>query len=245
MSDVNVRNKRVSIERGTNPLVYIQRLYTKFLQGLFNCNEKGCLHWEPDDEKTEIVIRAEAPLEMKTVGKRPCITVVMGPVQFQGLSIDQMMYMNLTTEKRTHSDLISGHAVVYCLSETDVVAQWIAALAVNGTLANRRLLECPGGFHQIARPACSMNSPSPPGSLVPGDPKGLVMVQANVPFSFQWTWSEEPTAPAVDRSIDMILQERRATDFPYTSPSSLEKVELAMSTTPGPDSTPRRRSDRY
>ncbi len=232
MSEVTTRSRRVSLERGDNPLLYAQKLYVRFLQGLFNFNEDGKLHWEPEEERTEIVIRAEAPLDLKTVGKRPAITVVMGPTQFQGLGIDQMMYMDLRTERRVHADLVSGHMVIYCLSETDVVAQWIAHLVVSGTLANRRLLEGSGGFHQIARPATSQNSPSPPGGLVTGDPKGLVMVQVNIPFSFQWTWSAEPTAPARARSIDMINQERRAADFPYTSPRVLEKVELAMSTSP-------------
>lgn len=232
MSEAKTRGKRVSIERGVNPLMYAQRLYTQFLQGLFNFNAKDCLHWEPDDEKTEIVIRAEAPLDLKTAGKRPAITVVMGPIQYQGIGIDQLMYMNLVTERRVHSDLISGHMVVYCLSETDVVAQWIAHLVIHGTMVNRRLLESRGGFHQMARPAPSANSPSPPGGLVSGDPKGLVMVQVNIPYSFQWTWSSEPKAPASARAVEMITQERRASDFPYTSHSPLESVELAMSTSP-------------
>jgi len=223
----------VSLERGDNPLLYAQKLYVRFLQGLFNFNAAGCLHWEPgDDEKSEILIRAEAPLNLKTAGKRPAITVVMGPTQFQGLGIDQMMSMDLRSERRVHADLVSGHLVVYCLAETDVVAQWIAHLVVHGTLVNRRLLEGSGGFHQIARPAPSVNAPSPPGGLVVGDPQGLVMVQVNLPFTFQWTWSTEPTAPAKARSLDMITQERRASDYPYTSPSTLEKVELAMSTEP-------------
>jgi hypothetical protein len=232
VSTVATRSKRVSLERGTNPLVYAQRLYVQFLQGLFNFNAVECLHWEPDEEITEIVIRAEAPLNMKSVGKRPVITVVMGPTQFQGLGIDQMQSMDLAGERRVHTDLISGHLVVYCLAETDVVAQWIAHMVVHGTLVNRRLLESSGGFHQIARPAPSMNAPSPPGALIGGDPAGLVMVQVNLPFAFQWMWSAEPTAPSQARSLDMVTSKKRASDYPYTSPSRLEKVELAMSAVP-------------
>jgi len=232
VSEVATRSRRVSLERGDNPLLYAQKLFVRFLQGLFNFNAEGKFHWEPDAERTEVIIRAEAPLDMKTVGKKPAVTVVMGPVQYQGLGIDQLMYMNLTTGRRVHADLISGHFVVYCLAENDVVAQWLAHLVVHGTYANRRLLEGSGGFHQIARPAASQNSPSPPGALIHGDPTGLFMVQVNLPFSFQWTWAEEPTAPASARSIDMINQERRASDYLYSSPSVLEKVQLAMSSAP-------------
>jgi hypothetical protein len=233
VSEVVTRSKKISLERGDNPLLYAQKLYVQFLQGLFNFNATGCLHWEPgDNEKSEIVIRAEAPIDLRTAGKRPAITVVMGPTQFQGLGIDRMMSMDLLSEKRVHSDLVSGHLVVYCLAESDVVAQWIAHLVVHGTLVNRRLLEGSGGFHQIARPAPSLNAPSPPGGLVVGDPQGLVMVQVNLPFTFQWTWSTTPTAPSRDRSLEMITKERRASDYLYSSPSTLEKVELAMSTAP-------------
>ncbi len=232
MSEVATRSRRVSLDRGDNPLAYAQKLYVRFLQGLFNFNSEGCLHWEPDDERSEILIRAEAPLNMQTAGKRPAITVVMGPTQDQGIGIDQLQTMNLISEYRRHSDLTSGHLVVYCLSETDIVAQWVAHMVNSGTKANRRLLESAGGFHQIARPGISANPPSPPGALVMGDPKGLVMVQLNIPFTFQWAWSTTPTAPASERSVDMITQERRASDYPYTSPSVLERVELAMSTSP-------------
>ena len=232
MSEALTRSTKVSLERGNSPLLYAQRLYIQFLQGLFNFNPAGCFHWEPDEERTEIVITAEAPLSQKTIGKRPAITVVIGPIQYQGLAIDQLMYMNLWTERKVHSDLISGHFVAYCLAESDVTAQWLAHIVTSGTMVNRRLLESRGGFHQIARPAPSANSPSPPGGLVQGDAHGLVMVQVNLPFTFQWTWSTEPKAPSKARALNMVTQERRASDFPYTSPRVLEKVELAMSTTP-------------
>lgn len=232
MSATTTRSSRISLERGNNPLLYAQRLYVQFLQGLFNFNPPGCAHWEPDDDTTEVVIRAQAPLDLRNAGKKPAITVVLGPVQFQGLSIDQLAYMNMVTERKVHSDLISGHFVVYSLAESDIVAQWLSSIVVSGTMVNRRLLEGPGGFHQIARPAPSSNSPSPPGGLIQGDPNGLVMVQTNIPFTFQWTWSTEPSAPSRDRSTAMITQEKRAADYPYASLARLEKVELAMSARP-------------
>ena len=232
MSEPRARSTRASLSRADNPIIYSQRLYTQFLQGLFNFNPAGAFHFELDPEQTEIIITFEAPLDMQVVGKRPAITVVQGPYQYQGLSIDNMMYFQPITERRVRSDLISGHLVVYCLAESTIVAQWLAHLVIHGTRVNQRLLESAGGFHQIARPAPSSNSPSPPGALIVGDPKGLVMVQVNIPFTFQWTWATEPKAPSSERSIDMITQERRASDFPYTSPSTLEKVQLAMSTSP-------------
>ncbi len=222
----------MSLERGDDPLAYILRLYVQFLKGLFNFMPTGAFRWEPDNDVSEIVIRAEAPLDMKTVGRRPCLTVVMGPYQYQGLGIDNMMYFQPVTERRVRSDLLSGHLVVYCLAESDLIAQRLGHLVIHGTRTSQRTLESRGGFHQIGRPGMSANSPSPPGGLVTGDPQGLIMVQVNIPFTFQWTWSTEPKAPSQNRSIDMITQEERASDFPYTSHSTLERVELAMSTKP-------------
>jgi hypothetical protein len=232
MSRVFTRQTRPSIARGDNPIVFATRLYVQFLQGLFNFNPMGSYHWEPDRELSEILITAEAPINMDVAGKRPALTVVMGPYNYQGLGIDNMLSFNMNTDRRVRSDLISGHIVVYCLAETDIVTQHLAHLVIQGTRVNQRLLEGRGGFHQISRPAPSANSPSPPGALVAGDPKGLVMIQVNIPFTLQWTWATTPTAPSRDRDLSMITQERRASDFPYTSPSTLEKVELAMSDTP-------------
>ena len=232
MSEEFSRRTRNPYDVADNPIVYCMRLYVQFLQGLFNFNPTGHFHWEPDPEVTEIAIVAEAPLDTSVVGKRPTITVVAGPVQYQGLGIDNTLEFNLRTEEHTRSDLMSGHLVVYCLAENDVVAQQLAHMVAHGTRANQRLLESAGGFYSIARPSPSINAPSPPGALVPGDPAGLVMVQLNIPFAFQWTWKTTPTAPASARSLDMITEKRRASDYPYSSPSRLERVQLAMSTVP-------------
>ena len=231
MSSTYTRHGRPPVDRGDNPIVYCLRLYTQFLQGLFNFNEIGCFHWEPDDGVSEILIQSGAPIQPGAVKSRPALTVVEGPYSYQGLGIDNMVALNLVTEKRLKSDLLSGYMVVYCLADTDVTAQHLAHLVTHGTRANQRLLEGRGGFHQICRPAPSVNAPSPPGALVNGDIKA-VMVQVNMPFMFTWTWSTTPRSPSKNRSLDMITQEPRATDFPYTTHARMEKVQLAMSTSP-------------
>ena len=233
MSEASVRHERIceGVEDG-DPFLYVQRLYVQYLQGLFNFMPEGHWHWEPDQDVTEIIIRGEAPLNLQTVGKKPAITVVMGPSQFQGLGINNMLEKNLSTGRTVFTDLLSGHLVVYCLAESDVIATRLGHLVSFYTRAQRELLESPGGFFAIARPAPTMNTPSPPGALVQGDPEGLVMVQVNIPFQFQWTWSTEPLQARSMRSLDLITRGSRASDFPYTSPVKLERVELAMSTSP-------------
>lgn len=232
MSEPVVRHERLPEGIGEDPYHYVTKLYVQYLQGLFNFAPSGCYHWEPDQESTEIVIRGEAPLNMETVGKKPAITVVLGPTSFMGLGIDNMLSVNMTSGERTRTDLMVGHLIPYVLAFNDTVAMRIAHMIAHYTRAQQRLLESPGGFFAIARPFPTVNSPSPPGALVSGDPSGIVMVQVNIPFQFQWTWSSLLGHPANTTSLDQITGNERASDHAYASLSKLERVELAMSIGP-------------
>jgi hypothetical protein len=227
-----VYRERLDNGLAEDPVVYAMRLYVQFLQGLFNQVPVGTFHWEPDNETSEIVIRGEAPLDLSVVGKRPAITVVMGPIQYQGLSIDQMLSFDPKTGKRLRTDLISSLFSVYCIAESDIIASRLGHIVSHFTRLKQRLLESPGGFYSIARPAPSSNTPSPAGSIIMGDPKGLVMVQVNIPFSLQWTWSTTPIQNPSDTSLDQITKQRRASEYEYTQASDVAHIRLAMSIDP-------------
>ena len=218
--------------RDEDPMIFALRLYVQFLQGLFNQTPVGTFHWEPDNEVSEIVIRGEAPLDMSVVGKRPAITVVSGPVQYQGLGMDNMLSYDPKTGKRVRTDLMSSIFSVYCLAESDIIASRLGHIVSHYTRLKQRLLESSGGFYSIARPAPSANSPSSPGQLVMGDPAGLVMVQVSIPFTLQWTWSTKPLQNPSDTTLDQITQHRRASEYEYTEPSDVQHIRLAMSTNP-------------
>lgn len=215
-----------------DPSLYCLRLYVQYLQGLFNFMPTDSFHWEPDDEISEIVIRAQAPLDLKTVGKRPAITVVQGPYNFMNVGIDNMISYNMSTEEKTRTDLISGHLVVYCLGDGDIIPMKLAHLVSHHTRCDQRLLEGTGGFYTIARPAPSINSPSPPGQLIMGNPEGLVMVQVNIPYAFQWTWKIKPKFSPALRTIQQITKHRRASEYDYKEMETAEHIKLAMSTSP-------------
>lgn len=216
--------------RDEDPMIFALRLYVQFLQGLFNQVPINTFHWEPDLETTEIVIRGEAPIDLSVVGKRPAITVVAGPVQYQGLGMDNMLSFDPRTGKRIRTDLMSSVFSVYCLAESDITASRLAHIVSHFTRLKQRLLESSGGFYSIARPAPSTNSPSPPGQLVMGDPKGLIMVQVNIPFTLQWTWSTTPEQNPSDMTLEQITKHRRASEYQYTGVSNVEHIRLAMST---------------
>lgn len=229
MSSPTIRQK-LNRGRDEDPMVFSLRLYVQFLQGLFNQTPVGTFHWEPDNETSEIVIRGEAPLDMSVVGKRPAITVVMGPAQYQGLGMDNMLSYDPKTGKRVRTDLMSSIFSVYCLAESDIIASRLGHIVSHFTRLKQRLLESPGGFYAIARPAPSVNAPSPPGQLVMGDPSGLVMVQVSIPFTLQWTWASTPLQNPSDTTLDQITQHRRASEYEYSAPETVQHLRLAMST---------------
>ena len=229
MSSVAVRTK-LNEGRDEDPTIFAMRLYVQFLQGLFNQTPVGTFHWEPDNETTEIIIRGEAPLDMSVIGKRPTITVVLGPVQYQGLGMDNMLSYDPKSGKRVRTDLLSSIFSVYCLAESDIIASRLGHIVSHFTRLKQRLLESPGGFYSIARPAPSVNAPSAPGQLVMGDPKGLVMVQVSIPFTLQWTWSSTPIQNPSDTTLEQITKHRRASEYEYSEAESVQHVRLAMST---------------
>lgn len=231
MSTSNTRRFPLTIERGDDPAAFGLRLYVQFLQGLFNWMPPGTFHWEPDAETSEIVIRAQAPLDMKTVGKRPAITVVMGPHQYGGIGMDNLLKYDMNTGERIRTDLLSGHLIVYCIANSDIIAMRLGHLVAHHTRDSQRLLESKGGFHSIARPSPSMNSPSPPGQLIMGDPQSLIMVQVNIPYQIQWTWSNLPSTKSPQfRSLDQVTEERRASEYKYPESQTVQSMKLAMST---------------
>jgi hypothetical protein len=230
MSFAHTRRSALEISRGEDPAVFALRLYVQYLQGLFNWMPTGTFHWEPDDEISEIMIRGQAPLNTEVVGKRPAITVVMGPYQFGNIGIDNMLSLNMNTGARKRTDLMSGHLVVYCLADSDITAMRLAHLVSHHTRVNQRLLESPGGFHSIARPSSTVNSPSPPGALVMGDPGQLIMCQVNVPFQIQWTWETTPKQQPQFRSLNQITSSRRASEYDFQEDVTVASVRLAMST---------------
>jgi hypothetical protein len=190
----------------------------------------GTFHWEPDDEVSEILIRGQAPLNTEVVGKRPALTVVMGPYQYAGIGIDNLLSYNMNNGARKRTDLLSGYLVVYTLADSDIVAMRLAHLVSHHTRVNQRLLESPGGFYSIARPSPTVNSPSPPGQLVVGDPGQLIMCQVNIPFQLQWTWETSPKQSAQFRSLDLITGSRRASEYEFTPDETIASIRLAMNT---------------
>ena len=181
-----------SIARDEGPAQWAVYLYTTFLQGLFNHAPRKQHRWEPNLKDTEIVITAEAPVDLEAVQKYPHLVVQRGGYQWSNLSFDKMRNARLLTGERVHTDLESGNLSVHCIAEVGMEASQLAAMVQLGTTYHHALLQRVGGFHHIGHNV-SVGPESPPGALVRDSSEAeLVMVDVLVPWFLQWTWESRP-----------------------------------------------------
>jgi hypothetical protein len=171
-----------------NPLFHVKRLSLAFLRKLFSYAPPGYFHWDSDPILSEIEITGEVPLRPEVPEKRPVIAIARSGAQWNGVTMDQFLSMDLKTGSRTHTDLISGNLTINCLSRVDTEAEQIAWLVSRHFWILRRIF-LKMGFTDIGQ-RISLGSPSPPGSIIQGDTTPeIVNVVALVPFFFQWTES--------------------------------------------------------
>lgn len=169
----------------TSPLRHLQRLTLLFLRELFKAAPEGYWHWEDDEEKTEIIITKDVPVEEAVVMKRPVIALVRSGVGWSGLGLDQLLHENVKTGERTHVDMISGNLTFNCLARVPDEAEDIAWLVSTHIWLLRRVL-LKLGFHDIGQ-RCQVLAPTPPGVLVQGAAKEeTINVPAVTPFQFSW-----------------------------------------------------------
>jgi len=228
MSEAYVRRGPMVWNAGDDPREYLTTLYIRFLQGFLNQTPQDHeFHWEPSPELSKVLIRGDV-LDREYVEKFPSIVVVLGPLQSMGLVIDNFVRGNLFSGDRYHTDLLSGALACYAIAGNEAMASRLGHYISHGTVAMRRLLESPEGFHRIARPGAFVNQPSPPGALVSGNPESLVMVQVSVPFEYQFFWRNTEVAKPQDRGLERITKYPRAADYPYETPPRTQDVTLQV-----------------
>ena len=235
MSDTTTKREKYPEGLGPDPDRYFLTLYVAFLQGWFNFLEPSHpYYWVNNDQGARIWIGAEAPVKFQIVQQRPGITVVWGPRSTSALGIDNLVSGNIGTHSELRTDLEEGYLVVYVIAHNDIEATRIARLVHSATRYHRKLLEGAGGFFQIGRKPIGLNSPSPPGALVPDAPESsLRMVQVNIPCSYQVSWTNQVGRQAPQhRNIGQILNQMNASEYAYSPPEVVERVELSISLEP-------------
>lgn len=149
------------------PLQHVRVLFASFLQGLFSEAPVGQFHWDPDEDKTEIIIRDENPIHVETIGMRPAISLTMGPCQFYSLGMDDMYSFDFALERKVKTVLIPGTMSVNVCSRVDIEAHNLAWVIGEHIWLLRELL-IKAGFFEIGR-NIQVGPPSPAGSIVTND----------------------------------------------------------------------------
>jgi len=121
-----------------------------FVQGLFNGAPTGCYHWEPDDEKTEIIIRDENPIHVDKYGMRPCINFTHGTAEFYHVGMDDLHDFNFANGKKTKGLLVPGTITANVCSRSDIEAHNLAWVVAEHVWLLREILIAQG-FFEIGR----------------------------------------------------------------------------------------------
>lgn len=231
MSDTHVRQETLEWTPERDMYEYVTRLTLRFIQSLFSFNPPHEFRWNLDPSISEVFITA-GTIEREFVEKTPTMTVIAGPMQGANLTIGNVLKESLSTEETTYTDLFAGSMAVYCVAGNEAIASRMAHRLQLGLLAERSIAERPGGFHQFARPTVYVQTPSPPGALVSGNPDGLVMVQVSIPIQYQYTWKVTPKSRSHFREIDMFMKPENGRHYPYEDLEKLNRVEVHISGKP-------------
>src|SRR5690606_13271095 len=141
------------------PMQHVRVVFASFLQGLFSEAPVGQFHWDPDDERTEIIIRDESPIHVERIGARPAIGLTMGSCQFYSLGMDDLHSFNFALEQKVKTVLVPGTMHVNVCSRVDIEAHNLAWVVSEHLWLLRDLL-MKAGFFEIGR-NIQVGPPSP------------------------------------------------------------------------------------
>jgi hypothetical protein len=191
-------------EWNNDPLNYMVKCFVAFLQTIFESAPPGYFHWKPALEETEITITEENPVKLDTLERKPVISVILGPIQFNGSSMDDLLNVDAKNAQEIHTDLLPGTISLNCLSKVPQEARFIAWLSARTIWNLRKIFIRETLIHEVGR-KIGISPVSPAGALVTGDTEGeWHVVSVSCPFFLQWTdkvtplsedWNGRPIHP--------------------------------------------------
>ena len=147
--DPGVGIRRMSIADGAripNAAVFLKRTALEFLQIVFSQRAIGSFHYDMDDTVSEILIADVHAVDLQTVGVRPTIIGVRGPLSVQPASIGSVESRNLSTGGYTFNDLLTGSVAFSCISREGIEAEQLGHLVFNSFKVFRPVLQKYGFF---------------------------------------------------------------------------------------------------
>jgi hypothetical protein len=198
-----------------DPLNYLVRIFIAFLQTIFEEAPVGKFHWRPEPEESEIIITEENPVFVDAVERKPVLSIILGPMKFNGSSLDDLVSLDLRNAREVHTDLIPGNISVNCISRVPQESRYLAWTCARHIWILRKLFIRETHIHEIGR-THQIGSVSPAGALVTGDTEGEWHSTAvQIPYFLQWTdsvtplktdWNGRPISPL--RNIEARLTTR-------------------------------------
>ena len=135
-ADTGYGIRRQSIAKGSkipNVAIFVKRTALEFLQILFSQREVGSLHYDQDPGRSDIIISDVHAVDLKTVGARPAIIAIRGPLSFQGMGLggNALEKRDTRTGKYTFNDILTGSVAFNCISREGLEAEQIGHLVFN------------------------------------------------------------------------------------------------------------------
>lgn len=188
----------------TSPLEQARVLFVSFVQGLFAAAPPGEYHWDPDPQKTEIIIRDENPIHVEVIGKRPAINFSLGPVQFYHMGMDDLLEYKFSMARKDKGILIPGTMGINVCSRVDIEAHNLAWIVAEHIWLLRDLF-MKRGFFELGR-GIQITPPSNPGSIVQGDSADeWYCSTVSVPWQFSRTSALTPLGRTVINNMELAL----------------------------------------
>lgn len=198
-----------------DPLNYMVKAFICFLQTIYEVAPRGCFHWTPNPEDSELIVTEENPVHIESVEQKPVLSVVLGPTRFNGSSLDDLVHVSATDAKEIHTDLLPGTMTINCMSRVPQEARFLGWNNARTIWALRKQFIRESHIHEVGR-NITIGPISPAGALVQGDTEGeWHSVAVSCPFFLQWTdsvtplkhdWSGRPIHPL--QKIGMLLKTR-------------------------------------
>jgi hypothetical protein len=175
-----------------DPLNYMVKAFVAFLQTIFEQAPIGQFHWRPELAETELVITEENPVNLDAVEQKPLISVVLGPVRFNGSSMDDLLSVSSVDAREVHTDLIPGTVSLNCMSRVAQECRFLGWISARTIWNLRKIFIRETHIHEVGR-NISIGPVTPAGALVQGDTEGeWHSVSVACPFFLQWMDSVTP-----------------------------------------------------
>jgi hypothetical protein len=194
------------------PLSLLRLFYVTFTQTLFHYHAPRNYRWEPEPERTRIVITTENTLRAEALQQRPAISFTRGPVQSFSLGFGDVDGYDMATGQKTKSILLPGTMSINCCSRNSVEAENIASYIATSLWAHSYAM-MQAGFYDGGR-SFVIGAASSPGSLMEGDlGEEWYVVTVSSPFQLKHNVTLTPLNVQMLQSITSNMRTLSPTPF--------------------------------